>query len=245
MNLDTIKAQLRKRHNLPDDAPVGVKWCGAQIKADDERHDPYAFTARINVDTLDRDNEVVLPEGVDLREFDKSGAGFFNHDYSRVPVFVPGPVKMQGGALVGKGKFLKNELAEDVREFVHAMAAAGKSAGVSIGFMPTGSREPSKKDVERYGGNVSRVWTNWKLFEWSIAPVQSNPEAVVVEIGKAIKARVAKSLYGIEPLIAPAPKRVYVIQAPAVKAAPAVSRNKIIAVATAKAVARMQGRLYV
>lgn len=248
MDTTALLPAFRKQHGMADDAPCGLKWRTADIKSDENAPaNPDAFTARINVDALDRDNEVVLPDGVDLREFDKSGAGFFNHDYSRGPIFVPGPVKMVNGTLVGKGTFLKNQLAQDVKEFVHAMAASGKSAGVSIGFMPTNNREPSKKDIERYGPAVTRVYTGWKLLEWSIAPVQSNPQAVVTEIGKGVKASVVKSLYGIEPMPEPVPARkMYVVQSPApmiVVRQP--NRAKIVAVATAKALARISGRLYV
>ncbi len=87
---EETKAKLRARHKIGDDKEVGLKWRTAEIKADGAS-DPQAFTARISTAALDRDNEVLLPTGADLREFDKSGAGFFNHDYSRLPVFIPGP----------------------------------------------------------------------------------------------------------------------------------------------------------
>ena len=149
-----------------------------------EEDDPYKFEARITTPALDRDDEVLLPEGASVKEFDKSGAGFFNHDYDKVPIFVPGKLSNVKGAIFGQGKFLSNQLAEDVREFVKAMADVGKSAGVSVGFIPTEARNPTKKDKERFGETVRRVYTSWKLLEWSIAPVQSNPEAFVTDIGK-------------------------------------------------------------
>ena len=249
---DGVLAEIRKRHHLAVDAPVACKWIDAEFKAADEA-DKDVFEACINVGCIDRDNEVVLPDGVDLRDYDKSGAGFFNHFYDKVPIFVPGKVKMVGGKLISKAKWLTNELARDVREFVEAMAKAGKSAGVSIGFMPMDERKPSEKDVEKYGPGVQRVFTRWKLLEWSIAPVQSNPEAMVLEIGKSLRAGVAKTLYGIEEpppakIIAPTHGKIIVlmpVHKPKVK--PRISHDQVhlIGLSAARAVKRQSGGLYI
>ena len=201
----SILDRMRRRYasRLSSGETVAVKSTAALFKGNDA--DPNKFTAIISNAALDRDMEVVLPEGGGFKDFDTSGAGFYNHDYDR-PCFVPGPVKLVNGQLVGSGKFLDTPFAQDVRVFVEAMAEAGKSAGVSIGFVPLERRRPTSKDRERYGTEVENVITKWKLLEWSIAPVQANPEAFVTMVGKKIGETRAKRL-GIIVAKAPAPKK--------------------------------------
>ncbi len=105
------------------------------------------------------------------------------------------------------------------------------------------SRYPSKKDIETYGGDIKTVYTRWKLLEWSIAPVQSNPEAVVTDIGKALNPTVAKSLYGVEARPVPAVKRVlYVLMQPEPQAKRLVMPD--MSESIHKAIAKARGKIY-
>lgn len=186
-----IIRDIRRRHDLGDGDPVDVKSLQAKVDMGDS--DPHRFTARITAATLDRDKEVLLPSGMIATEFEKIGAGFWNHDYDR-PVLIPdGQPEQKGNVIVAKGRFMKRPddfvgdfFPDFVRAFVTQMAKAGRAAGVSIGFIPVESRRPSKKDLETFGSDLKVVFTKWKLLEFSIAPVPANPEAYVMAVGKRI-----------------------------------------------------------
>lgn len=201
----TFLIGLRQRHKLADDAPVRIKALPAEIAEDSG--DPHKFTARITTAALDRDDEALLPSGMDPSEFDASGTVFWNHDYDK-PVAVPGKPRQHDGQVGCPATFLKRPadwkdgpwFPDFVRAFVQQMNAAGKSVGVSVGFLPVEARKPSKKDRETWGDRVKSVVSKWKLLEWSIAPVQANPEAVITAVGKSLDRVAFKALFPTLPL---------------------------------------------
>lgn len=197
MKLDTTTATIiRKRHKLAESIDVRSVTAGLEVK--EAASDPYKFTARITTDALDRQDEVVVPEGGQFGEFLSSGAIFWNHDYNQ-PVGYPDKDKRiirganfveAGGVFMQRPAGYQGDFFPDfVREFVTQGIKAGIFPGVSIGFVPIESRRPSKQDVTKYGSQVQLVHSKWKLLEFSIAPVQANQEAVVIAIGKGLLRR--------------------------------------------------------
>lgn len=209
--MTTLEA-LRKRHKLADD--VAVKELLAPVSVGMVDSDPYKFTARITTDAVDRQDEVVLPQGGAFGEFLSSGAIFWNHQYDS-PVGYPDKSKsiVKGENFVeAGGVFMKRPdnwqgdfMPDFVREFVTQGIAAGINPGVSIGFIPLETRKPTKQDVARYGPDVKMVHSKWKLLEFSIAPVQANQEAVVTAVGKGLLRRELVKAIGI-PLPDPLPQ---------------------------------------
>lgn len=233
MNITDIRNSIRERHKLSADAKVCVMSGAVTIKAA-QSDDPYKFTARITTDSLDRQDEVVIPAGGNMDEFLESGAIFWNHDYTS-PVGFPNKFRKIergskngvagedfiecGGIFMKRPDDYKGEFFPDfARAFVMQAAAAGINPGVSIGFIPIESREPSKADRARYGDSIQRVHNRWKLLEFSIAPVQANQDAVVVAVGKGLIAKAAAKAVGIDvpdeivTVLPPAPKEVQVIE---------------------------------
>lgn len=176
-----------------DPAALHIKSMTGRFKADGDADGASGgppggdrFTAIISNAAMDGDHEVLLPSGMVAGRFEKSGPGFYMHDYYRPPIFVPtGRVQFDGKDLISSARWLSNELARDVREFVEVMAAEDKSAGVSVGAVYHETRKPTAKDRDMFGTGIEVVVSKWELLEWSIAPIQSNPEAMVSRIGKA------------------------------------------------------------
>lgn len=248
MELKTVIAAIRKRHALRDDADVRLKAMASTLAVDDG--DPYRFTARITTDGIDRDNEVLLPVGCDATEFDKSGALFWNHSYDQ-PVGIAGKLSRGDNYIDGKASFLKRPddwegqwFPDFVRAFVSQMAAADKAVGVSVGFLPVEARPPTNDDRRLFGDAVRRVISRWKLLEWSIAPVQSNPQAMVQAVGKSLSHECIKALF---PDYAPAaPQKQIVVVLPRFKAP--VPRDTIASLAEKRVtqiLLKKRGVLYV
>lgn len=216
---DAIKSAIRARHKLDAAADVRLFATSITINQPDES-DPYKFTARITTDSLDRQDEVVIPQGGDLSEFARSGILSWNHDYG-TPIGFPNKsskINRSEGAIELGCTFMKrpndfqgNFFPDYARAFVTQANAAGINPGVSIGFLPIESRKPTKSDLSRWGPSLQAVHSKWRLLELAIAPVQANQDAVVTAVGKGLIQRATAKAVGLEVpevLVVRAPARV-------------------------------------
>ena len=182
------------RYKLDGKSDVRIANVVPTIKSD--AGNEYRFTSRITTDSLDRQGEVLIPDGMDASEFQKTGGVFWNHDYDR-PVALPQGKMTRGANYVEwSAEFMKRpegyegEFFPDfARAFVTQAVAAGIFPGVSVGFISTRGRRATAEDKKKYGDGVEYVHSNWKLLEFSIAPVQANQDAFVVAIGKGLMKR--------------------------------------------------------
>ena len=184
------------RFALPSDAKVGLVDATQAICRKSKGNGSRDFTARITVEQMDRDREVLLPQGMDPTDFKKTGAIFWNHDYDR-PIGHGDNLTKGDDHWSSDGHIMKRpddwaggEFFPDLAwEFVSQVP----NAGISVGFMEIEGRAPSKKDKELYGSMVSWTVTKWKLLEWSVAPLQACVDAIVLGVkGKRIKAETAE-----------------------------------------------------
>src|SRR6187551_1460557 len=83
---EAIKSTLRQRHKLS--ATADVRMITTKLAVGTDLSNPYKFTARITTDALDRQDEVVIPDGGQFSDFLNCGAIFWNHDYNK-PVGYP------------------------------------------------------------------------------------------------------------------------------------------------------------
>ena len=263
MTIETIKASIRQRHHLADAADVRIIASSLIIKAFDDDSDPYKFTARITTDSLDRQDEVVIPQGGDLKEFIKSGIVAWNHIYTE-PVGFPNktaPIIRSENAIEMGGVFMKRpadyqgEFKPDfARAFVTQAAAAGINVGVSIGFLPLESRKPTKADIAKWGEGLQVVHSKWKLLEFSIAPVQANQDAYVTAVGKGLMQRATLKAVGIElpdPIAKPIVKSPEIVSHPVIEMVMIVAKRKPVDVGSEinrqvrNEILRSFGRVYV
>jgi HK97 family phage prohead protease len=159
------------------------------------------FTATITTATLDRDGEVVIPQGMDSTEFESNPVLFWNHDYNQ-PVGKCVSLKREPAGIIGDFVFAKRPDGYEgdyFPEFVASLVGQGIVRGVSIGYMSAegGTRRATPEDRKRYGDTVQTVFSKWKLLEVSVAPLQANPDALVTAINKgAVSATGAKRWLG-------------------------------------------------
>lgn len=169
------------------------------------------FSAVITSETIDRDGEVLIPSGMNSKEFDRNPTLFWNHDYAEPVGKAVGPLKRKEREIVADFVFAKRPdgyAGEFFPEVAAALVGQGIVSGVSVGYVPEegGVRMATDIDRKKYGGSVSRIFSRWKLLEVSLAPLQANPEALITAVKKGLCSPVgAKRWFGIE-----VPKRIVV-----------------------------------
>ena len=88
---------------------------------------------------------------------------------------------------------------------------------VSIGFMPLdgGARVATTGDVEKYGSDVRKVFSKWKLLEVSVVTVPANQDALIYAVSKGLISKTAAAKFGrVEVSAAPKPKHVVRVNVP-------------------------------
>ena len=203
------------------------------------------FTAVITSETIDRDGEVLIPQGMNSQDFDRNPVLFWNHDYGQ-PVGKCLSLKRGDRSIVGEFTFARKPdgySGEFFPEVAAALVGQGIVQGVSIGYVPEpdGIRRATDIDKKKYGGDVQTIYSRWKLLEVSLAPLQANPDALITAIKKGIVSPfAAKQFFGFD-----APKRTVVtVSIPA-------PRSTVIKVApidfaeiTRREFARARGSIY-
>jgi len=146
--------------------------------------------AIITTETIDRDGEVLISQGMDSTDFDNNPVVFYNHDYAQ-PIGKVTQLRRGNGKVDATIEFAKRP--DDYQgaffpDFVKALIGQGIVKGISIGFMPktNGTRKPTKKDKSNYGDDVRQVYSQWKLLEVSVAPLPANGTALVSAIKKGL-----------------------------------------------------------
>lgn len=200
------------------------------------------FTAVITAETLDRDGEVLIPQGMNSTEFDRNPTLFWNHDYAQ-PVGRCNGLKRKETTIVGDFVFAKRPdgyQGEFFPEVAAALVGQGIVNAVSVGYVPEdgGVRKAIDSDRKKYGDQVHTIYSRWKLLEVSLAPLQANPDALITAVKKGIVSPVAaKRFFGVD-----APKRtvVTVCVPSSVKAARPIDVEKIVR----REISRAQGRIF-
>lgn len=197
-------AELRSEFADVEDLPFIRK--GFELTPEDMEFLPgeRAEIATISTLALDRDDEVLLPEGADLRFYKKNPVVPYAHDYWALPVgknlWVKIDNKEAPTALVAKTKYATKE-ANPIAEQVYLLHQEGILTAKSVGFIPLKYIDNSDDNYvdavnawrarrEAQGikneGDPRRIYTKWMLLEYSPVAVPSNPEALSMAISKGI-----------------------------------------------------------
>ena len=139
--------------------------------------DKRIFRATITDQTVDRDKEVILAKGMNIKEFKKNGIILFNHD-KNMPIGKSIDIKRVGDALVMTGKLaLEGTISE--ADKIWQLIKQGILKSMSIGFMGTEFRMPTKEDIKDFGKEVIRVISKSQLLEVSVVSVPANQNALI------------------------------------------------------------------
>lgn len=145
-------------------------------------------TGYVSTRAVDRDGEIVLPEGIELDEYRLNPVVLFGHNVD-APAGKCLWIKADEVGLVAKSQFPIRPKSytgtEWLPDFVYSMIEADVLRGFSIGFLPLEAREPTEDELAQPGGDrLRRVITRALLVEFSIVSVPSNPLSLIDQIGK-------------------------------------------------------------
>lgn len=163
-----------------------------------------AVVAKITTAAVDRDGEVVIPQGVNSKDFEANPVVYYNHDYWDHPIGQCVSIKREDGAIVAKTVFATRpethpEGKEWAPDTIFSLVKQRVIRGFSIGFIPIESRAATDKDLLAFGAECRRVHTKTKLLEYSVAPLPCNQEALTLAVSKGLcSEELAKRLQRIE-----------------------------------------------
>ena len=135
------------------------------LAASVEDETPAGSVAKLTTDAVDRDGEMLIPQGMNSKEYESNPVLFYNHDYAN-PIGTVSNIKRGDRDVLGTLKFAKrpdNYQGDFFPEFVEALVRQGIIKGVSVGFLPEngGSRMATKGDMSKYGRGSKRVFNKW------------------------------------------------------------------------------------
>lgn len=145
----------------------------------------------ITTKTVDRDREIVLPQGAVLDDYRKHPVVLFCHNYKEMPVGKALWIKIEDNGLVAKTQYAKTARGNEVYDY----RKDGFPMAKSIGFVPLEvvekedfdkvdlkSMDLEEKDLE----GADRIFPKWLMLEYSDVPVPANPDALQLAISKGL-----------------------------------------------------------
>lgn len=137
----------------------------------------------------DRDDEVIVPEGIDLRNYKNNPVVLPQHDYWQPPIAKTKNVKLKDGRLIFRIEF-PDEGINPVSDIYRKLYKAGFMNASSIGFIP------KEWTLGRGDKDPRRTFTKVELLEISLVSVPANPQALVTE--KSIQEAMSKGIISKE-----------------------------------------------
>ena len=153
---------------------------------------PRTVYARISTTSIDRDGDVLLPSGLDLGAYRKNPIVLLNHKDGGLPIGKALSVKRDSGGVIAAVQFAERpaglpDAVEWVPDTVFDLFQQGVLKGFSVGFIPKEMREPTEKDMRKFGDGVKNIISKWELLEFSVVNVPANEDALVVQVAKSHK----------------------------------------------------------
>jgi hypothetical protein len=149
----------------------------------------------ITTPNLDRDNEILVPHGAMLEDFEKSPSVLWVHDYKSLPIGKDVEISIRKEGILAKTVYANHAFAEDVFQAVKG----GFLNGTSVGFIPVEQvssedgrafrywQEKLEKDYavpREESGKAKNIYTKWILLEHSDVPVPANAQALNLAVAK-------------------------------------------------------------
>lgn len=195
-NLKALTENISKEYNIEEDNIEYIRKKNPLRAEDIKIEDGERAAIRyINTADVDRDNEIVMPDGAQVKDFQKSMTVLYAHDYRDLPIGRDLWIKLIAGkGWLAKTLYAEHQKAADIYNLVkdHFLNTS------SIGFIPLESVTPDSKGWDKikeklisvYGikekliDTCRRIYTKWILLEHSDVPIPSNINALNIAVGK-------------------------------------------------------------
>lgn len=190
---ETIYSQVK------DGQLLEVHRKGINLTADDEK----SFTSILSSAEVDRDEEILISEGIDVKDFKNDPVILWSHKWGEPPVGSASDIFRTKTELKIKVKMASTPFAQDLWTLIKEKHLRT----MSIGFVPTeilynGTKEFEgwyKENKELYKGanKAKRIFTKAVLIEGSLVSIPANTSAQILEVSKAFAAE-SKEKLGID-----------------------------------------------
>lgn len=151
---------------------------GNCVKSDDS-DDKRQIKITINTKDVDRDGDIVEPEGGNLKDYRRNPIVLYNHDHKK-PIARCTDIKVDIDAITATVEFPPEGTSANSDE-VYGLMKSGVLNAASIGFQTT-KYEYLYEDSGNANSRITGLHIKeWELREFSIVSVPANPHALVVE----------------------------------------------------------------
>jgi len=147
----------------------------------------------ISDDSIDKDNEIVDPSGLDLTAFRKNPVVTLQHNYWMPPVGKSLWQKQVKNGWKAKTQYIDRPESHPVDkewmpDTIWHMIKNGYMPAKSIGFLPLKGHEPTAAEISKNPElrKVSFVFDESKLFEYAAVYIGSNDNALVEDVAKGV-----------------------------------------------------------
>ncbi len=151
----------------------------------------------VSTASVDRDFEIVSPNGLDWSQWRKNPIVTFAHIYDALPVGRGLWVKRQKSDTPKKDGWIAKTQYSTIPpdwntgwfpDAVFHMTTEKVIRGKSIGFIPLEIKPPQEADIKKRPDLAAVSWmiTKALILEYAVAPVQSNPDSLVQSVSKSL-----------------------------------------------------------
>ena len=147
-------------------------------------------------DTVDRYSEVVIPDGIEARDYSLNPVVMAFHNYERWPLGHAIALGVVSGKFMIDVEFDPPDVNPEAEKVLRKIDLRTVNAG-SIGFMPVEWTDKSAmgKETSAKYPTARRIYTKTQLLEFTICPIPANPNALAAALQADLVRR-----FGAEPV---------------------------------------------
>jgi len=176
------RLELAKALDAGSTMPVVLRGGSAAKGADTFDQERGTGIFKITTPTVDRFDDVVVPAGMDNKNFRKNPVVLWNHDDSRPPIGKSLGEEVHEDAVLSETAFdLRND-PDGFNTKIFGQYVDGVMNTTSIRFLPMRAEKRLVEDAE----SGAKVWGGgftfeaWELLEYSAVPLPANPDALAL-----------------------------------------------------------------
>jgi len=160
----------------------GGKFKVLGVKVSDEGNRVLRFVG--SDENEDRDGDIIVQDGWDLRTFRKHGVFLWGHDHDIPAIGKPLSARVRDSKLEVGVKFAGEEQGHDLADLVYRLYKDGFLSSTSVGFIPQEWEPRQPKAGQESQRRLGVKITSAELLELSAVNVPANANAVIIGAAK-------------------------------------------------------------